>query len=258
MLAELRRRSALARAPFAARAAVLVFRLDAQPPVRAEPRRSRRDLRAEVGRGLARGKQGPGPRTTEKTTEKTKGWEGEEREEEARPQDARAFSLEKAQPAARRRRRTSSSARKRSPPEPTGSRPNSARAPCVSAARHRSARVRGVNLVVSLRVTFEGRDRGPRRAHPRRRVRAARTLLRVWPPEPESGVDERAMVRPSIDANPKGSFETLPGRACEPGARPERAAGVGGDARAETRLTFKPVGESVALLFLRDPEGGAR
>ena len=39
-----------------------------------------------------------------------------------------------------------------------------------------------------------------------------------------------------------------------PGYVLERATGRKGDARAETRLTFKPVGESVALLFLRDPE----
>lgn len=247
---------ALAAAPFAARAAVLVFRLDAQPP--SAPSLGLDATSARKWEGEAREeKTGPGPRTTEKTTEKTKGWEGEEREEEARPQDARAFSLEKAQLLCGAAPEEDAAAREALSAGTDGFTPElSASALCFRGSASQCVMVRGVPLGVSLRVTFEGRVlRTTGELIRDAESGAARTLLRVWPPEPESGVDERGDGTPFDRRESERHFETPFGRAwVSPGYVLERAAGRKGDARAETRLTFKPVGESVALLFLRDPE----
>lgn len=244
---------ALAAAPFAARAAVLVFRLDAQPP---SPRPSlsldtTSDLRKWEGDTA-----GPGPRTT--SAEKMKGLEGKEREEEARPeQDARAFSLEKAQLVCGAAPEEDAAAREALSAGTDGFTPElSASALCFRGPESQCVTVRGVPLGVSLRVTFEGRVlRSTGELIRDAESGAARVLLRVWPPEPESGVGVGDGT-PFDRGQSEGRFEAPFGRAwVSPGYVLEHAAGRKGvTSRAETRLTFKPVGESVALLFLRDPE----
>ena len=240
---------ALAAAPFAARAAVLVFCLDAQPP-------SAPSLETTSARKWEGDTAGPGPRTT--SAEKMKGWEGEEREEEARPEeDARAFCLEKAQLLCGAAPEEKDAAREALSAKTDGFTPElSASALCFRGSASQCVTVRGVPFGVSLRVTFEGRVlRTTGELIRDAESGAARTLLRVWPPEPESGVDERGDGTPFDRRESERHFETPFGRAwVSPGYVLERAAGRKGDARAETRLTFKPVGESVALLFLRDPE----
>ena len=235
---------------------MLVFRLNAQPP--SAPSLGLDTTSARKWEGEEREeKTGPGPRTTEKTTEKTKGWEGEEREEEARPQDARAFSLEKAQLLCGAAPEEDAAAREALSAGTDGFTPElSASALCFRGSASQCVMVRGVPLGVSLRVTFEGRVLRTTGEASAARVGAARTLLRVWPPEPESGVDVGDGTPFDRDrGQSEGQFETPFGRAwVSPGYVLERATGRKGDARAETRLTFKPVGESVALLFLRDPE----
>jgi hypothetical protein len=235
---------ALAAAPFAARAAVLVFCLDAQPP-------SAPSLETTSARKWEGDTAGPGPRTT--SAEKMKGWEGEEREEEARPEeDARAFSLEKAQllcGAAPEEDDAASAKTDGFTPE------LSASALCFRGSASQCVTVRGVPFGVSLRVTFEGRVlRTTGELIRDAESGAARTLLRIWPPEPESGVGV-GDVTPFDRGQSEGRFEAPFGRAwVSAGYVLERAAGRKDAARVETRLTFKPVGESVALLFLRDPE----
>ena len=244
---------ALAAAPFAARAAVLVFRLDAQPP--SAPSLGLDATSARKWEGEAREeKTGPGPRTT--SAEKMKGWEGEEREEEARPQDARAFSLEKAQLLCGAAPEEDAAAREALSAGTDGFTPElSASALCFRGSASQCVTVRGVPFGVSLRVTFEGRVlRTTGELIRDAESGAARTLLRIWPPEPESGVG-LGDVTPFDRGQSEGRFQAPFGRAwVSAGYVLERAAGRKGDARAETRLTFKPVGESVALLFLRDPE----
>jgi hypothetical protein len=235
---------ALAAAPFAARAAVLVFCLDAQPP-------SAPSLETTSARKWEGDTAGPGPRTT--SAEKMKGWEGEEREEEARPEeDARAFSLEKAQllcGAAPEEDDAASAKTDGFTPE------LSASALCFRGSASQCVTVRGVPFGVSLRVTFEGRVlRTTGELIRDAESGAARTLLRIWPPEPESGVG-LGDVTPFDRGQSEGRFQAPFGRAwVSAGYVLERAAGRKDAARVETRLTFKPVGESVALLFLRDPE----
>ena len=238
---------ALAAAPFAARAAVLVFCLDAQPP-------SAPSLETTSARKWEGDTAGPGPRTT--SAEKMKGWEGEEREEEARPQDARAFSLEKAQLLCGAAPEEDAAAREALSAGTDGFTPElSASALCFRGSASQCVTVRGVPFGVSLRVTFEGRVlRTTGELIRDAESGAARTLLRIWPPEPESGVGV-GDVTPFDRGQSEGRFEAPFGRAwVSAGYVLERAAGRKDAARVETRLTFKPVGESVALLFLRDPE----
>ena len=239
---------ALAAAPFAARAAVLVFCLDAQPP-------SAPSLETTSARKWEGDTAGPGPRTT--SAEKMKGWEGEEREEEARPEeDARAFCLEKAQLLCGAAPEEKDAAREALSAKTDGFTPElSASALCFRGSASQCVTVRGVPFGVSLRVTFEGRVlRTTGELIRDAESGAARTLLRIWPPEPESGVGV-GDVTPFDRGQSEGRFEAPFGRAwVSAGYVLERAAGRKDAARVETRLTFKPVGESVALLFLRDPE----
>lgn len=240
---------ALAATPFAARAAVLVFRLDAQPHVVAPSLETPKPARKWEGDTA-----GPGPRTTS-AAEKMKGWEGEEREEEARPEeDARAFSPEKAQLLCGAALEEDDAAREALSAKTDGFTPElSASALCFRGSASQCVTVRGVPFGVSLRVIFEGRVlRTTGELIRDAESGAARTLLRVWPPEPESGVSA-GDVTPFDRGQSEGRFEAPFGRAwVSAGYVLERAAGRK-DA-VETRLTFKPVGESVALLFLRDPE----
>jgi hypothetical protein len=113
--------------------------------------------------------------------------------------------------------------------------------------------VRGVPPGVSLRVTFEGHVLRTSSEFIRdAESGAVHTLLRVWPPEPETGV-------PGKSASGDVDRPSLPpfGRAwVSSGYVRENGAGVGrnGSKNASRETTFETTGAALALLFLLDPE----
>ena len=130
-----RARRRAAAAPFAARGGGHVFRLDAQPP--SAPSLGLDATSARKWEGEAR-EEKTGPGHVPRRRPRRRRIQGGRRARKKRVLKTRAFSLV-AQLLCGAAPEEDAAARKRSPPEPTGSRPNSARAPCVSAARHRSA-----------------------------------------------------------------------------------------------------------------------
>ena len=131
----------------------------------------------------------------------------------------------------------------------------SASALCFYGSAPQCVTVRGVPPGVSLRVTFDGHVLRTSSEFIRdAESGAVHTLLRVWPPEPETGA-------PGKSASGDVDRPSLPpfGRAwVSSGYVRENAVGVSsrnGSKRAEAReTTFETTGAALALLFLLDPE----
>jgi len=129
----------------------------------------------------------------------------------------------------------------------------SASALCFYGSAPQCVTVRGVPPGVSLRVTFEGHVLRTSSEFIRdAESGAVHTLLRVWPPEPETGA-------PGKSASGDVDRPSLPpfGRAwVSSGYVRENGAGVGrnGSKNASRETTFETTGAALALLFLLDPE----
>ena len=130
----------------------------------------------------------------------------------------------------------------------------SASALCFYGSAPQCVTVRGVPLGVSLRVTFEGHVLRTSSEFIRdAESGAVHTLLRVWPPEPETGA-------PGKSASGDVDRPSLPpfGRAwVSSGYVRENAVGVSSrnvSKNASRETTFETTGAALALLFLLDPE----
>ena len=129
----------------------------------------------------------------------------------------------------------------------------SASALCFRGPAPQCVTVRGVSPGVSLRVTFEGHVLRTTSEFIRdAESGAVHTLLRVWPPELETGAQIGKSASGDVDRPSPPPF----GRAWVSSGYVRESVSLAKEKRASRELetTFETTGEATALLFLLDPE----